>query len=199
MSAVLYMQKREAFVEEIDAFVTDLFSKWNIYTTIITTVLFIYLVYPWLTWRDPDTHPLLLARQSYESPVRQDGQSAIYRSLEIPYSYPLRAGLGVKDPGAPKWSSGRNGDLRDIWRQAARGQMKDDGSLTGVKGQILTILGREKVTKHDLDSITQNINVIGKYIQDLKGQCVAISLSNSTEMISSIFGRLRDLTISRYF
>lgn len=179
----------ESYIEQLDVLVLQLFTGWNIYTTIFATGLLIYLAYPWLTWRDPDTHPLLLARQASPSPVRQPGQTAIYRSIEVPYGYPLRAGLGVKDPGTPKWSSGRNGDIRDIWRQAARGPVKDDGSPAGPKGKIITVLGREKTIEHGLNDMTMSINVIGKYVQDFKGECAVICLSNSVEMLSSIFGR----------
>lgn len=182
----------ESILEKLDVLVLQLFAGWNVYTTLFATGLVVYVAYPWLTWRDPDTHPLLLARQASTSPVRQTGESAVYRSIEVPYGYPLRAGLGVKDLGAPKWSSGRNGDLRDIWRQAARGPVKDDGSPAGPKGKVITILGREKVIEHGFDELTMGINVIGKYVQDYEGQCAVICLSNSAEMLSSIFGRQID-------
>jgi hypothetical protein len=183
------MAAGDAYLEQLDAVLISLFSGWNIYTTIFATSLLVYLAYPWLTWRDPDVHPLLLARQAYASPVRLPKESAIYRSVEIPHGYPLRAGLGVKDPGAPKWSSGRNGDLRDIWRTAARGSLNEDGSSAGKKGKVITVLGNQKLIEHRLDDMTLDINVVGKYVQDSNGQCAAICLSNSTELLSSIFGR----------
>jgi hypothetical protein len=183
------MAAGDAYLERLDAVLLSLFAEWNVYTTIFATTLFIYLAYPWLTWRDPDTHPLLLARQASTSPVRQPKESAVYRSIEVPYGYPLRAGLGVKDPGAPKWSSGRNGDLCDIWRTAARGSMSEDGSSAGKRGKVITVLGNQKLIEHDLDNMTIDINVIGKYVQDLDGQCAAICLSNSAELLSSIFGK----------
>ena len=179
----------DAYLEKLDAVLLNVFAGWNTYTTIFATGLFVYFAYPWLTWRDPDTHPLLLARQASTSPIRQQGETAVYRSIEVPYGYPLRAGLGVKDPGAPKWSSGRNGDLRDIWRTAATGPVKEDGSPTGKKGKIITILGKEKVIEHDLDDLTLGINVIGRYVQDFNGKCAAICLSNSAELLLSIFGK----------
>lgn len=186
------MAAAETYMEKLDVLVLQLFAGWNIYTTVFATGFLVYVVYPWLTWRDPDTHPLLLARQASPSPIRQQGETAVYRSIEVPYGYPLRAGLGVKDPGAPKWTSGRNGDLRDIWRQAARGPVKDDGSSAGPKGKLITVLGREKVIEHGFDEMTLSINVIGKYVEAYKGECVAICLSNSAEMLSSIFGRSLD-------
>lgn len=177
----------DAYLEWADAFLLDLFQQWSLSSTIIATLLFFYFAYPWLTWKDPDVHPFLIARQASSSPIRQPGESSVYRSIEIPYGYPLRAGLGVKDPGAPKWSSGRNGDTRDIWRQAARGPLKDDGTLAGPKGKLFTVLGREKVIERDLDSVTLEINAIGKHIQEAGGKKMAICLSNSVELLASIF------------
>ena len=195
------MAAGDTYLEKLDTVLAQLFADWNVYTTIFASTLLLFLAYPWLTWRDPDTHPFLLARQASASPVRQSGQTALYRSIEVPYGYPLRAGLNVKDPGAPKWSSGRNGDLRDIWRQTARGPVKEDGSPAGPKAKILTVLGREQVIEHDLDDITRDINVIGKYIQESNGRCVAICLANSVELLSSIFGGrtlYRNLTCSDF-
>lgn len=177
----------DAYLEKADAVLLDLFQQWSISTTVIATLLFFYFAYPWLTWKDPDVHPFLLARQASPSPIRQPGESAVYRSIEIPYGYPLRAGLGVKDPGAPKWSSGRNGDIRDVWRQAARGPLKDDGTSAGPKGKFYTVLGREKVIERDFDSVTLEINVIGKHIQEAGGKKVAICLSNSVELLAGVF------------
>jgi hypothetical protein len=176
-------------LQNVDAFMADLLASWNIYTVVFATILTAYLIYPLLTWKDPDTHPYLLARQAGASPIRQSGESPVYRAIEIPYGYPLRAGLAVKDPGAPKWSSGRKGDLRDIWRQAARGPIKDDGSLAAPKGKIFTVLGREKVVEHTLDDLTRDINIIGKYVLDSGAKTAAICLPNSVEFLSSVFGK----------
>ncbi len=178
----------ETFLTKADNILNDIFAGWSLSTTLIATLFFIFLAYPWLTWKDPDTHPFLLARQATASPVRQPGESAVYRSNEIPYGYPLRSGLNVKDPGAPKWSSGRNGDLRDIWIQAVRGPLKEDGSSAGPKGKLLTVLGREKIVERSLDGVTLEINIIGRYIQQIKGKQVGICLSNSVELLASIFG-----------
>ena len=173
---------------KIDAYVADLFAGWDIYSTLLATALFIFLIWPLLTWKDPDVHPILLARQASASPVRQPGESAVYRSLESPQGYPLRRGLGVKDPGAPRWSSGRNGDLRDIWRQAVRGAPKEDGTPSGDKGKLYTVLGREKTITHALEDVSQEINIIGQYITEANGKTVAICLSDSVELLSAIFG-----------
>ncbi|KAI9878414.1 MAG: hypothetical protein M1830_000934 [Pleopsidium flavum] len=174
-------------MERMDAQLSEFLSGWSIYTTIIALVIVTWVAYPLLTSKDPDTHPFLLARQSTASPVRQPGESAIYRSLEAPHGYPLRSGLSVKDKDAPKWSSGRNGDLRDVWRQAIRGVVTADGVETGLRGKILTVLGREKVVEHNLDDLSREINVVGQYIREHSGRRVAICLPNSIELLSSIF------------
>ena len=177
-------------LELMDQYLADLFAGWDIYTSILAAAIALFVAYPLLTWKDPDTHPLLLARQASASPVRIQGESATYRAIESPYGYPLRSGLNVKDPDAPKWSGGRNGDLRDIWRQTARGQSENDGPPSGQSPKLVTILGKEKVVERDLESITQEINVIGQHIKSGNGKIVAVCLSNSVELLASIFGRL---------
>jgi hypothetical protein len=174
--------------ERMDVAIAEFFSSWNIWTTILALALVAFLIYPVLTGSDPDTHPFLLARQAQIAPVRQLGESAVYRAIDIPHGYPLRAGLGVKDPGTPKWSSGRPGDLRDIWRSAARGAVNEEGNPTGEKGKILTVLGVEKVIEHNPDDLTLGINVVGQYVKRNNGQSVAVCLSNSVELLSAIFG-----------
>jgi hypothetical protein len=60
---------------------------------------------------------------------------------------PLNTGLNVKDTGASKWSRGRDGDLRDIWKRAA------EGGENGAKGRILTVLGSQNVVDHKLGMV----------------------------------------------
>ncbi|KAK5259986.1 hypothetical protein LTR40_004975 [Exophiala xenobiotica] len=173
--------------ERLDAAIAEFFSSWNIYSTILILLLVVFLTYPLLTGKEPDTHPFLLARQAQIAPIRHTGESAVYRAIDMPHGYPLRAGLGVKDPGTPRWSSGRPGDLRDIWRVAVRGAVKEDGTPTGEKGKILTVLGSEKVLDHQLEDITLGINAIGQHVKRNNGQNVAVCLPNSVEMLSAIF------------
>lgn len=187
----------DTLLVKADNILNDIFAGWSLSTTLIATLFFVLLAYPWLTWKDPDTHPFLLARQATASPVRQPGESAVYRSIEVPYGYPLRSGLNVKDPGAPKWSSGRNGDLRDIWTQAVRGPLKDDGSSAGPKGKLLTVLGREKIVERSLEAVTLEINVVGRYIQQINGKHVGICLSNSVELLASIFGECLQVILAK--
>ena len=173
---------------KLDALLSDTLSEWNGYSTGIATVIVAFLGCIWFFSKDPDCHPFLLARQSTQAPIRQPGESGVYRSLETPYGYPLRAGLNVKDPGTPKWTAGRNGDLRDIWRTAVRGALKEDGTPSGTRGKLYTVLGKS-VKEHQLDDISQEINILGKYARDSSVKTAVICLSDSVELLAAIFGR----------
>lgn len=131
-------------LESIDAGLTGLVGQWNAYSTALVALLAAVISYRIMTSRDPDVHPLLLARQSSPSPVRNPGESAVYRSQAAPHGMPLNPGLNVKDAGASKWSRGRDGDLRDVWRKVVNG---GDG---GAKGRLLTVHGSENVVEHRL-------------------------------------------------
>lgn len=175
-------------IEQLDAKIAEVFAAWNIYTTIIALVLAAFIVYPIIFWDEPDTHPLLLARQSTASAIRYPGESAIYRSIEVPHGYPLKTGLSVKDPGAPKWTAGKDGDLRDVWREAARGGTTPDSSSPA--GLIMTVYGKDAAVDHDLSDISKAINVIGLQLQHTGAKRVAIYLPNSVEYLATIFGNL---------
>lgn len=177
-----------ALIEQLDAKVEEILSGWNISTTVLAIALLLVFAYPLFTWLEPDTHPLLLARQASASPVRQPGESAVYRSLESPHGYPLKTGLNVKEPGAPKWSSGKDGDLRDIWRQVVRGVDSGEGLSKGHRGRILTVFGKEEVVDHDIEELSCQINIIGNHIQQQQAARVAIYLPNSIELLLAIFG-----------
>ncbi|KAK3997594.1 peroxisomal long chain acyl-CoA synthetase 7 [Cladorrhinum sp. PSN332] len=170
----------------IDEGITGLFAQWNVYTSIIFTLFAGIITWQIATRQDPDTHPFLLARQAQGSPVRQPGESPVYRSQAAPHGMPLNAGLNVKDPGASKWSRGRDGDLRDIWRQAIAG-VQEEGPNQGTKGRILTVEGTEHVVEHNLDDLTRQINLIGQHILNQGGNRVAIYLPNSVELIATLF------------
>lgn len=133
---------------QLDQGVTGLVYQWNGWSTAIVTALVMFLSYRIFSRTDPDTHPLLLARQAQPSPVRQPGESSVFRSHSVPHGMPLNTGLNVKDPGASKWARGRDGDIRDVWRQAVNGT-SEDGKPVG-KGKILTVLGAEKVIEHSI-------------------------------------------------
>ena len=181
------MMESSSLLAQIDAQLDKLFAGWNIYTTLIFLLITTILILPVVLSREPDTHPFLLARQSIPSPVRQPGESAIYRSLETPFGYPLRSGLNVKDPDAPKWASGKDGDLRDIWRQAVKGTSGIDGIEDGRHGTVSTILGKERVVEHTLDQLSREINAVGTHVTEAKIERLAICLANSAELLVALF------------
>lgn len=180
------MADQTNLLDRLDAVVADVLADWNIYSTVVATLVAVFAIYSLVSSSEPDIHPFLLARQSTPSPIRQSGESATYRSLQTPYGFPLRTGLNVKDPGAPKWTAGRRGDLRDVWKAALRGSLKPDGSA-GQQGKIYTVLGK-KAIEHSLAQVTQEINVIGRYLQKSETKTVAVCLTDSIELLASIFG-----------
>lgn len=137
----------------LDETVTHFFGQWDVYTTLIAGCLVTFFAYQVISSRDPDAHPMLLARQAQASPVRQEGQSAVFRSHAAPHGMPLNSGLNVKDPGDSKWSRGRDGDLRDVWNRVVTGGIDREGKETGEKGRLLTVLGSEQIIDHDLGSL----------------------------------------------
>ncbi|KAK6004428.1 hypothetical protein QM012_008290 [Aureobasidium pullulans] len=166
-------------VEQLDALIADTLSTWNLYTTLIALALFAFVAYPLIFWAEPDTHPLLLARQAAASPVRQPRESAVYRSTEVPHGYGLKTGLSVREPGAPKWTAGRDGDLRDIWREAV------NSSSTTPK--IMSVHGGNSIVEYDLSKTSKLINIIGSHLQKAGVQKVAIYTPNSIEYLITIF------------
>lgn len=182
------MAQSQSLLQQLDSQLENILSGWSIYSTILALVLVTYLLYPVFFSPEPDTHPLLLARQATASQVRQPGESAIFRSPETPHGYPLRTGLNVKDPGAQKWTSGRDGDLRDIWKQALRGPLGSDNSATATPGKVLTVLGREEVIEYELPQLAKYINDVGKSLKCRPGSSVAIYLPNSVEYLVAFFG-----------
>lgn len=176
-----------SMLASFDAWISDVLAGWDTYSTLILSAIVAFAIYSFVFAKEPDIHPFLLARQATASPVRQEGESAAYRSLETPHGFPLRSGLNVKDPGSPKWTSGRRGDLRDVWKAAARGAINPDGSVSGKQGKIYTVLGKTAI-EHSLDQVTQEINVIGKHLQSAQVKTVAICLTDSVELLAAIFG-----------
>lgn len=187
---------------KLDQAVTGLLGQWDGYSTLIVVFLITFVAYQVFTSRDPDAHPMLLARQAQASPVRQEGESAVFRSHSAPHGIPMNAGLNVKDPGDSKWSRGRNGDLRDVWRKVVSGQLDQEGKETGVKGELLTVLGSEQIVKHNagmcyfcfqdykltfIADVTRQINLIGQHIKQNGGSNVAIYLPNSIEFLAALF------------
>lgn len=177
-----------SIIQSLDTQLDELFRGWNLLTFVILTVLLIVIIYPIITAKDPDTHPLLLSRQANISPVRLPGESAIYRALDVPYGYPLKSGLNIKDPSGPKYAGGRDGDLRSVWLRAVRGEADAQEQPTGKVGKLFTVRGVEKPVEHDLASVSKEINSIGAYVQSKGSKYVAVYLPNSIELLTVIFG-----------
>ncbi|CAG8956352.1 hypothetical protein HYFRA_00003733 [Hymenoscyphus fraxineus] len=175
------------FMLKLDEFVTDLFGQWDIYTTIIAGSIVTFTIYSIVNSRDPDAHPMLLARQAQASPVRQEGESSVYRCHSAPHGTPLASGLNVKDATDSKWSRGRDGDLRDIWQRVVTGKVDAEGTPAGEKGRLLTILGSEKTVDHNLSDVSRQINLIGQHLKQNGGKNVAIYLPNSVEFLATLF------------
>lgn len=169
---------------QLDDGLSSLVGQWNVYSTGLVTVLVLLVTYSITSRVEPEIHPMLLARQGHGSPVRQEGESPIYRSNAAPHSMPLNSGLNVKEPGASKWAQGRDGDLRDIWRKAVAGPTEGEGPKG--KGRIFTVLGSERVLEHKLDDITRQINLVGQHISSQGGSKVAIYLPNSVEYLATL-------------
>lgn len=145
---------------QLDEFVTGVLGQWDIYTTAIFAVVITSFIYSVVNFRDPDAHPMLLARQAQPSPVRQEGESAVFRSQSAPHGMFLNSGLNIKDPGDSKWSRGRDGDLRDIWRRVVAGGLDREGKETGEIGKLFTVLGSENIIEHNLGEYSFALKII---------------------------------------
>lgn len=72
-------------IEQLDVKLTELLQEWNSTTTLLLLAIIGFAVWVVTEARDADTHPLLLARQAQASYVRQPGESAVFRSPEVPH------------------------------------------------------------------------------------------------------------------
>lgn len=180
--------------EYMDMKVMEIWQSWNSYTTLLVVGIITYVLYTIISAQDPDTHPMILLRQSTASLVRQPGESAVYRSPDTPHGYPLRTGLDVKPPGAPAYSSGRDGDLRDVWRRVTgdlppqKSPVRDDSPVPNVEQKILTVMGREEIIDHKISDVTKEIIIVGEHIKKHGGKRVALYLPNSIEFLTAVFG-----------
>ncbi|KAI9770873.1 MAG: hypothetical protein M1839_002993, partial [Geoglossum umbratile] len=124
---------------------------------------------------NPDINPQILAQQCNISPTRLPGESPTYRNIAIPLNSPLISGLNIKDDGFSEWRKGRDGDLRDIWRQAVKG------------GRLVTVSDQGDIVERDLDESTQDIITVGRYLAGHGASRVAICLPNSIETLEALF------------
>lgn len=79
-------------------------------TILIASLVLIYLSLPYLKNNLTDVDILALLNQSSISHTRKLGETAIYRSIDVPHGLPLSTGLRIR--------SGynlRDGNLKDIW------------------------------------------------------------------------------------
>lgn len=189
----------------LDDLLTHHLATWNTTTTLLALALTLLLLYPMiatLTAADPDTHPLLLARQSAINPVRRKYESAVYRSPEVPFGGPLKSGLGIRAEGAPVWARKREGDLRDVWREVVRSGSGSGEEGSSPVGLIMSIMGREEIVTHDLQELSREVVILGRCLSKQFGEAgveggkVAVYLPNGVEFLQMIFGehdpRLRD-------
>lgn len=182
-----------SILQQLDSQIEKILADWNIYTTLIALLLALYLISPLFLYTEPDVHPLLLARQSSASYVRQPKESAIFRSVEVAHGYPLKSGLNVKDAGQPKWTSGRDGDLRDVWKRALSGPVDADGKPTGGEaGKVITTYGKEEIIEYDFAKLSGEINAVGQHMKANGGRRVAVHMHNSVELLVTLFGKLVD-------
>lgn len=174
-------------LEQLDGALADLFRGWNVYSTALLLALLGLVVWVVVSSADADTHPLLLARQAQASYVRQPGESAIFRSPETPHGYPLRTGLAVKPPGTPMYSAGKDGDLRDMWRRVTGEIPLDKKASSSGTATIMTVLGTETLSEHDIAGVSREIAIIGRHLHEHKAKRVAVYLPNSLEFLAVLF------------
>jgi hypothetical protein len=94
----------------------------------------------------------------------------------------------VRDKGAAKWSPGRQGDVRDVWRTAALGGVGEDGEHDGSKvGRFVVCHGKEG-REVRMAEVTGWINAFGTWTKERKGVKVVVALSNCVEMLACVFG-----------
>ncbi|KAK0868150.1 hypothetical protein LTR87_014272 [Friedmanniomyces endolithicus] len=174
-------------LQRLDAYLATLLSDWGLATTFIAVAVAALVAYPIFYPDEPDTHPLLLARQSSAAPIRNKNESAAYRSPETPYGTNLRSGLNVKDARAPRWAGGKDGDLRDVWREVQKGGQQGEDGKEVPRGLIMTVLGRDEVVEHDVSDISKEIGILGRHWKAAGVTKVAIYLPNSVEYLSAVF------------
>lgn len=175
-------------IEKADAQIASFLSDWSIVTTLIALTIVAFVAYPIIYAAEPDTHPLLLARQSSINPVRRKYESAVYRSPEVPVDTPLRTGLNVKAPGAPRWAAGKDGDLRDVWREVQKGGSTAQDGKEVPRGLVMTVLGKEEIVEHQIEGLSGEIRIIGEHLRSNGCKRLAVYLPNSVEYLSTVFG-----------
>lgn len=89
-------------------------------TTLLLLCLILFiLALPYIKSNLADISSVALEHQSSVGPTRETGESAIYRSVDVPNGVPLTGGLGIRIGYQL-----RDGNLKDIWSIALTGGAK---------------------------------------------------------------------------
>jgi acyl-CoA synthetase (AMP-forming)/AMP-acid ligase II len=107
--------------------------------------------------------------------------------IVLTHADPLRTGLAVKPAGAPMYSAGKDGDLRDIWRRVIGEIPLERGATSSGSATIMTVYGTESISEHKLDGISKEIAIIGNHLKEHGAKRVAIYQPNSIEFLASLF------------
>ncbi|KAK9461711.1 uncharacterized protein V1516DRAFT_706795 [Lipomyces oligophaga] len=141
-------------------------------TTNLAAILAIALVVRWAITKYPDIHPHSLYFQSSLSPVREPDESQVYRSTLTPFTYPLLAGLNIRES-----NSFRDGNLQDIWDLGKNGRIGEfDKSLKQIK-----YFNQDEMEK-SIKYLAANFKT---YVPEVSR--IAIYLPNSIENITASF------------
>lgn len=85
------------------------------------------------------------------------------------------------------YSAGKDGDLRDIWRRITGEIPLEKGAASSGTAKIMTVFGKQEISEHKIESVTKEIAVIGKHLQEGGAKRVAIYQPNSVEFLTALF------------
>ena len=85
------------------------------------------------------------------------------------------------------YSAGKDGDLRDVWRRVTGEIPLEKRASSSGTATIMTVLGKEEITEHNIAGITKEIAIVGKHLQEHNPKRVAVYLPNSLEFLAVLF------------
>jgi acyl-CoA synthetase (AMP-forming)/AMP-acid ligase II len=85
------------------------------------------------------------------------------------------------------YSAGKDGDLRDIWRRITGEIPLEKGATSSGTATIMTVFGKQEISEHKIETVTKEIAIIGKHLQDRGAKRVAIYQPNSIEFLTALF------------
>jgi hypothetical protein len=85
------------------------------------------------------------------------------------------------------YSAGKDGDLRDIWRRVTGEIPLEKKASSSGTATIVTVLGKEDITEHNIAGISKEIAIVGKHLQEHNAKRVAVYLPNSLEFLAVLF------------